>query len=386
MPLTPRGIVRNFVFVLVFAALPLFALRKQNSGSSGNGATAAVPNCPEPFNTPNFAVLDGSALSCNADVPLGNRVVTLTDPAKTFTVTLTPAIWMNGFENFFQDGDFQTNTVLNMNFKNLKSSKTLTLEYLVIGAALNNAEYVVCADFPSMGGAPPFLLQDGSGNRFCTQPPLIVQGVSGNGHEAVQPYPVTGADFANTRWDLYNDTAPSGGSGKLLTLTVDCIPQEFVVDYGATSDSSPCVNNLFLPGGSGTPTSFLAAATDGTNQFYAGNLTLKTAPLATNDLITNATPITTDVFSDFIDTSQTLPQEVLTGAGAGNETVNQNDPPTCATYFGGAANRVFRSVWYTFTPTDNRMVNISTDGSRYNTVLSVYTNSGNGSGERGLPV
>ena len=378
MPCAPRA-VRSCVvlFLLLLTALPIFGARKQNAGSSGNGATTAVPNCPNQDNTPNFAVLDGSALSCNADVPLGNRVVTLTDPANTFSVTITPAIWMNGFGN----GGFQTNTVLKTTFTNLNSSKTLTLEYLVIGAALNNAEYVVCDAFPTTAGEPNFILHDATGHQFCTQPPLIVPGLNrGNDHEAIQPYPVTGADFANTRWDFYNDTAALGDSGKLLALTIDCIPQEFAIDYTPFGGSSPCVNNLFLPGGSGTPTSFLAAATDGTNQFYAGTLTLKTAPPATNDLIANATPITTDVFSDFINTSQALPQEVLSGTGAGNETVNQQDPfPPCSNnYFGGAPDRVFRSVWYTFTPTDNRIVNISTDGSRYNAVLSVYTSPGNG--------
>jgi hypothetical protein len=367
MALTPSSVIRTLVVVCILASMPALAARKQNAGSSQNGETTPVPNCPNSSNTPNFAVLDGSAINCSVSVPLGNRVITLTDPANTFTVTITPALWL------FESGSFGANTIFNVHFKNLSSSKTLTLKFLAIGAALAEPNYVECNTFATLAGSNGsggfFTLHDANGTSFC-MPPLLT--VPKPPREVLEPTPIPAADFSDTRWDFDNLTATLGETSSTLSLTVDCIPQEFAPDYTDSNGNGPCVNNLVLPGGTGTATQFQVLATDGAVNYFAGALQLAKAPPATNDTYKTATPITTTLFTDFINTSGTNPSEILSGNDAGGENNPQGDPPPpCSPY----PNRVFRSVWYTFTPSDDRIVNISTAGSRYDTLVYVFTGS-----------
>jgi hypothetical protein len=327
---------------MLVLSLPLFGVRKADTGSSQNGSTTPVPNCPDPNATPNFAILDGSSSCSGLAVPFSNQVITLTDNANTFTVTITPAIWDNGFSN----GD----TILNVNLTNLSSSKPLSLVSLIIGTVLNDSNYVLCDSTGELEG----------GTAFCNQGLLTLP----NGDtEVLQPTPITAANLTNTRWDFDGITAALGATSNTLSLVGNCIPVTFVPDYQGDF-SSACGNNL------STPISFQAQATDGTTVYNAGTLQITPAPAATNDTVKAATVITTNEFTDFIDATATEPQEILTGTGAGNETENQSDPsPTCALYQG----RVFRSVWYTFTPPVSSTIRISTNGSSYDTIVSVYT-------------
>jgi hypothetical protein len=342
MPVKLRAAVRGFIFLLAFS-LPLFGVRKADTGSSENGSTTPVPNCPDPNATPNFAILDGSSSCSGLAVPLNNQVITLTDTANTFRVTITPAIWDNGFSS--------GNTIMNVNFTNLSSSKPLSLVSLVVGTVLNDSNYVLC-----QAGE----LENVNGTAYCNQGQLTLANGS---TEVLQPTPITAANLTNTRWDFDGITAALGATSTMVSLVGNCIPATFVPDYQGDF-SSVCDNNL------STPISFLAQATDGTTVYSAGTLQIPAAPAAANDTSSTATAIASNEFTDFIDTTATEPQEILTGSGAGGETVNQGDPsPTCALYQG----RVFRSVWYTFTPPINSTVRVSTDGSSYDTIVSVYT-------------
>jgi hypothetical protein len=362
MPFTRRKAFGCLVFFLFAACLSSFGVRKPDTKSSQNGSTTSIPNCPTDGATPNFLILDGTS---NCGAPFTNRVVTLTDANNTFSVTITPALWINGFSG--------GNTILNVQLTNLSTTQTLSFRSLVIGALLDDASYVVCDNFGGNGNL--------STTAFCTPAGL-------NGTEVLQPTPIDVADLSTTRWDFAQITAPPGGTSATLSLVVSGIPTEFLPNYTDSNGGPPSANNLsFAPNSSPTP--FLAIVSNGTTLITAGTVQLKAAPAAGNDLVGNAKPITTSTFTDFIDTSATNPLEILTGTGAGGETVNQSDPiPTDPTPPNPGAetcnktwtnrNRlvVFRSVWYTFALSSASTVTISTDGSRYDTGLYVFpTNS-----------
>jgi hypothetical protein len=291
--------------------------------------------------------------------------VNLTDAANTFTLTITPALWANGFA--FGSGLFG-NTLLNVQLTNSSTTKTLTLRSLVIGTVLDGAGYVFCDSFGGQGNL--------STTAFCNQPNL-------NGNEVPQPTPIVAADLTTSRWDFAPFTIPPGGKSATMTLVVGGLPAEFLPSYTA-SGGTPTPNSLsFAPNTSPTP--FLVVVSNGTSLLTAGTLQLKTAPVAGNDLIANAKQIATSAFTDFIDTSASNPQEILSGTGAGGETVNQSDPipqdpvppntgATNCTFTWTTRNRqvVFRSVWYKFSVSVPSTVKISTDGSRYDTGLYVF--------------
>jgi hypothetical protein len=95
-----------------------------------------------------------------------------------------------------------------------------------------------------------------------------------------------------------------------------------------------------------------------TNQPGASNLHLslqETTPLppVAGDDFDAATPITSTPYSDTLDVSGATPAS--------------DDPADC---YGSDA-----SVWYAFTPTESGLLDISTDGSDYDTALGVYTGS-----------
>ena len=353
MALAPRAINHAVLVLCLFAWLPAFGIHKDNPGSSQNGETTPIPNCPAPANTPNFAVLDGSA---NCGFQQGNNsVVTLVDANRTFSLTITPALWT--FENFSQ-----AKTIFNVQLTNLtppNQNITLSLQSLVIGTAMNDAAYVIC---DSSGE-----LQNVNGVNYCTTSGFFSNGIN----EAVEPTPITAADYMTTRWDFYQLSAPPGSTSGTLSLVADCVPQEFAQYYTDSQGNAACLNSLSFGN-----TQFLAIvlASNSQNPITAGTLQLESAPPAGNDTVQTATPIpaSADGFTDFINTSNTNPQEVLSGSGAGGmiPANGQGDPvPPCSN---SNSQSVFRSVWYTFTPTNSSLVRISTDGSRFDTLLSVF--------------
>ncbi len=161
---------------------------------------------------------------------------------------------------------------------------------------------------------------------------------------------------------------------------VDGFPSEF-----ETIDNLPSSNALTVA--SFASSNFLAVVKDASNHtLIAGGLALNTAPAATNDLFANATAIPGSPFSDFIDTSAAEPQEILNGNGAGGQLNPQQDPvpqdpspvnpgTRCSISWPSGSNRVFRSVWYKFAAITSGSVTISTDGSRYDTGVYVFTGS-----------
>jgi VCBS repeat protein/centrosomal CEP192-like protein/pre-peptidase/ASPM-SPD-2-Hydin domain-containing protein len=361
-----RFAIKALFWLAVLAiAQPLFATRVKDGGSSQNGE-GSPSTCPDTNATPFFAELTGLVYPPSTCNPIGepndpdmpnppspypNRVVTLS--GSNFTVTITPALW--------EDGEFAGSskaTILEVTFS---GQSGMTLQSLVIGSQLNNPAYVVCDIPPTIADcvANPFLLNP------TTSP------------SALEPAGIALADTTTTRWDFSQFT-----TGNSLALVIQGFPSEFQAE---DFDAFPLSNSL-APS-SFSAANFLAIVKDSSNDtLTAGGLFLTTAAAATNDLFTNATVVTESPFIDFIDTSAAEPQEILSGTGAGGETESQQDPlpqdpnpvdpgVPCKTSWPPGSNRVFRSVWYKFSATATGSVTISTDGSRYDTGVYVFTGS-----------
>jgi len=372
--LSLRILSRTLLLCCVLAALPLYALRRPDGSSSGNG-TGPSSTCPNSAATPFFAQLDGTQSpppGCtpssdknkpNPPSPYPNLVVTLEGTG--FTVTLTPALWERG------DGQSggqnpvgeSKRTIFLVQFS---GASGMHLQSLVIGSRLNDASYVVCATPPNNPLPPPFCISD---------PSFLLYSETSDPEDALEPTPIDLADAKTTRWD-FTQFVP----GASLVLVVDGFPKEFnKIDKYANSNT---LTAAFF-----TSSNFLAVVTDASdNTLTAGGLTLKSAPAAKNDLFANAINIKAVPFKSFVNTTATNPTEILSGAGAGNQQNAQSDPipqdpttPNAGTACNGTwsttANRVFRSVWYKFTPSTSNNYAASTADSRYDTGIYVFTGS-----------
>lgn len=356
MPRPVRRLLTWIAFLLV--SLPLYAARVKDGGSSGNGA-GQVSLCPDSNAFPFFAVLDGTQSpppGCigendpnqpNPPATYPNRVVVLS--GNGFTVTVTPALWENG-----GSPGFSKRTVFQVAFS---GQAGMTLQSLVIGSQVNNPSYLVC---------------DGIDIVECVSSPVLTNSTSFL-PIPIEPSGIALADTTTARWDFSQFTG-----GNQLILLVDGFPSEF-----ATIDAFPESNTL-APS-SFAASNFLAVVKDSSNNtLTAGGLVLNAAPAATNDLFSNAKTITSSPFVDFVDTSAAEPQEILSGSGAGGQSNPQGDPipqdpnpvdagTPCSGSWPSGSNRVFRSVWYKFTAIASGSVTISTDGSRYDTGVYVFT-------------
>lgn len=345
-----KVLVRAVVFLL--CASSAYASRVKDLGSSQNGEiqcrggapsclcpSASIPTSATPFLVPldhtkhpptDCYADNGDANRPNPPDPYPGWVLTLQDIAHSFTVTITPVLW--------DSGQFPTDskkTILQIQFT---GQPGMTLRSLVIGTVLPQPTYVIC-DPNQPGGTAP----------YCTT-------VITNEEEALQPTPVTLADNTSTRWDFYQFT-----SGTSLALVVKGFPIDFrQIDIFPDSNA--------LTQASFSDSNFLAIVQDGSNVLTAGALSLQTAPAATNDKFSQAIAINLP-YQAFVDTSATNPHENLT---TGGEIDNQLDPsPPCSTH----RLRIFRSVWYTYTAAATGTVTVSTQGSRYDTLLYVFTRS-----------
>jgi hypothetical protein len=367
------------VFCLL-VALPLNAIRRPDVPSSRNGS-GPFSTCPDSNATPFFAELDGTVTppaGCNKTgephdpnkpnppALYPNLSVTLTGSG--FTVTITPALWDLGFA--------ATNTKHTVFAVQFSGASGMTLQSLLIGSKLNNAGYVLC-DTSEPGAMP---------SVFCVSDPFVLYS-DGSAEAALEPAAISQADNTTTRWDFSNFAV--GGS---LGLIVDGFPTAF-----SKIDAFPISNALTAA--SFASSNFLAVVSPGpgSKPLFAGGLfdggaTLKVAPAALNDLFSNAINIKKVPFKSFVNTSGTNPTELTVAPNpppdppvAGSMVDPQSDPvpkdpavldagTPCSGSWPPGAN-VFRSVWYTFTPTISENYAASTAGSRYDTGVYVFTGS-----------
>jgi hypothetical protein len=356
----------TLVLFCVLTALPLYAGRRPDIPNSRNGL-GSLSACPDTNATPFFVTLDGTQsppAGCNKtngdpDKPnppalYPNRVVSLGGTG--FTVTITPALWEQGNAN----PDASTKqTVFSVQFD---GEAGMTLQSLMIGSKLVGAAYVQC-DPNSPGRGIP----------FCINKTMQTENGDLN---VLEPAAIDQADTTMTRWDFNQFQAGDDP----LALVVTGFPSEF-----STIDRFP--NSNVMAASAFASSHFLAIVTDASNNILtAGGLALKTAALAKNDLFSNAINITKLPFTSFIDTSAANPQEILTGGAAGGESNPQGDPipsdpplanagAPCSASWPAGTNRVFRSVWYKFTPATSGNYEIKALGSRYDTGVYVFTGS-----------
>ena len=196
--------------------------------------------------------------------------------------------------------------------------------------------------FPILGGTPTLTSVTPSSTPVQANPSTNV---------TIQ---LAGTNFTSTAKVLFNGgqngitVLVPGSSCALPACLKATLPASLLGPYGNTND----ISVLVPPPGGGQ---------SGAKQFKVA------APPPPNDNFANAINITTLSFSDLQDSS-----------GATTETT---DPvPQCVNQYssasgntGGHANGDYNTIWYKFTPPVSANLNLDTQGSSYDTVLSIWT-------------
>jgi photosystem II stability/assembly factor-like uncharacterized protein len=169
---------------------------------------------------------------------------------------------------------------------------------------------------------------------------------------------LTGTNFAASAKVLFNGVqsgitvaAPTTAC-PLPTCLTATLPAALLGPFGSTDDIS--VLNTPPGGGQSKPVTFKVAA-----------------PPPPNDNFANAINITSLTFTDTQDSS-----------GATTETADPVPPSPCIIQFptslntGGHPNGLYNTIWYKFTPIFSANLNVDTNGSTYDTVLSIWTGTG----------
>jgi hypothetical protein len=378
-------VVRALVFFFLLSSPPLFAIRKGDVGSSANGQFGNCPATPEGGPCP--------VLNSQGSIPLAG-----TD-ASGNSVTVTIYLYDWGFfpcnQNSCQPLPNITNAVLDVV---LTGTDTTGIQSLVVQGALTSPGYVSCG-----GSVPPGL--------GCVLGPAPDES-----SDIQEPTSISAADAGastNTRWD-FGGVPPS--SPPLPAIPFDqliCSSDDHDAICGGTSptlgeailtvSNSVASNNLTT-----NSSNYLVTLTDGTQ---LGNTNLVPVSPTENAAVINNTQSTATVvttssgsFHDYTNTALAYPQMNADGTPncpgpscPANFALAPVPPPASAslpscyptnaqtfnpinaqggTSVASASDyRTFRTVWYTYTPPSNGSVTIDTAGSRYDTLVYVFTGS-----------
>jgi hypothetical protein len=143
---------------------------------------------------------------------------------------------------------------------------------------------------------------------------------------------------------LYSTFLGGGDSDEGYGIAVDAAGSAYVTGRTFSAQGFPTtMNNAFQSQGQGSFDVFISKLTD--------------VPPVANDLCSQATNVTRLPFTEMLDTRAA--------------TTSPDDPPQSCSSAGAAKNS--NSVWYRFTPSQNGTVTVSTVGSNYDTILTVYT-------------
>lgn len=334
-----RAAFLGFAFACFFTSLPLFAARKPDTGSSQNGSFQGCNN----GNTCVILNAKGTAILSGTD-KLQNPVTVTINLYDWGCTTCSPQI-----------NAAVLDVVLNVT--DPSGTDTVDLQSLVVKGSLPSPRYVSC---DASGG-----IAAGIG---CTIPPA-------GGSLAQQPTPIQGADSgSNTRWD-FGGVAPVTIPFHTLLCEYDGYSPICNGSPTPTGEAILLVNNSVSLNKLGTSSSqYLATLTDGT---VLGTLTIVAPPhkqvLNTNNTQGTAKVITTATFTDYIDASQAYPQMNTDGSEQYPGTFTPlpiKNPPACNPV---NDDRTFRTAWYTYTAPSNGIITISTAGSRYDTLVYVFT-------------
>lgn len=352
MVLTHR-VVRGFVFFLIFASLPMFAIRRADVGASQNGL---LDNCPPTPNGGVCAVLnaEGTATLPGTDAS-GNPV----------TVTITLYDW--GYYPCSAQSCHKEPTI---NYAVLdvvlSGTDTAGIESVVVKGVLPFPGYVSC-------GGP--LGSVGIGCVYAPEP---------DGSDVQEPTPITAADRAtNTRWDF--------GGLPPLSPPLPAVPFDqlacYADGYSGICESFPLgeavlvVTNSVAKNKIGTALSdYLVTLIDGTQ---LGTLAVPASPTkqvaTTNNTQATATVITKPHFTDYTDSSQAYPQINADGSEQNPEGFTPlplTNPPPCNPkneVTGLTDTRTFRTAWYSYTAPSDGTIIVNTASSRYDTLIYVFT-------------
>lgn len=355
--MTAGRVVRGVVSFFILASLPLVAVKRPDVLASQNGF---VTNCPPRPGNP-----DGV---CGALVPEGTATLTGTDMSgNPVTVTIQLYNW-GSYKCSKHACDAKptiTNTVIDVQ---LAGTDTTGIESLVVKGKLSSPAYVSCGGAAGIG---------------CVQSPAP------DGSDIQEPTPITGADTgvnANTRWDF--------GGLPPLSPPPPAIPFDQLLCFGDGTEDGICesstlgeavvaVANTVAKNHLGTDSGdYLVTLTDGTQ---LGTLAIPKSPTkqvaTTNNTQAAATVITKTHYKDYTDSSQAYPQINADGSEQypeGFVPIPLTNPPSCNpenVVTGELDNRTFRTAWYTYTPPSDGSVTINTAGSRYDTLIYVFTGS-----------
>jgi hypothetical protein len=356
-------------------------LPSSKDGSNTPGACA--DNSPTPF----LAALTGtlsSGKSCTDFV--GNYpdyVQTLTASDGSFALTIVPVLWENSRE-----------TILHLEFSSTDPNLALTSfviggltitpatgvalavpGYVACGLNSNEAFYNLVADFNNTTSNPPTEV------GVCT--PATMTFTDGSGVlQTTEPTVIQFADTNTTRWDIDGLTGSSPLKSPLpwVDLVVQGFPSDLTSVDGQVGGSTNNLTETFMA----SMSNFVAVAQENQNgtivSHTAGGLSIPNVTTAlTNDSIESATVIAPAMaqssggFTTQINASTATPLQ----DSAGNLTnlptpADPLLPSNCVatSYTNGA---VFRTVWFSYTPSATGLVNISTANSRYDTVVAVFT-------------
>jgi hypothetical protein len=347
MTVTRSMLVTGVFFLL--ASLPLFGVRKTDVSNSMNGSTGECK----------------SFGPCLAVAPEGS--LTLTDPLDS-SVSVTIALYDWGQHPCNSTSCNLNSTTYNSTVIDvtLTSPDSTEIESLVVRGSLSNPGYVNCGGNTS----PGFI--------GCVTSPEPDE-------EYVQePTPIASEDIG-TRWDFGNLPGLGVLGPGVPFSQIQCLPGTGVCTSGLgeailTVSNSVAANHL-----TADASNFTVTFTDGG---VAGGLSIPANStkqvVNTNNTQKTAIAITNTVYTVYMDASQAYP---LMDQNGDSVYLNGYMPPVPPGTFQGQPcyptnastgetdTRTFRSAWWTYTAPSDGSITILTGGSRYDTLIYVFTES-----------
>jgi hypothetical protein len=337
---------------------------------------------------------DGSAcVYTNANTgTYPNYSTLLTAADGSFAVRVTPFLW----------GGVGQDTILHVDVVSLKANVAIqtlvvnSISVTVPGSSGSSVTQVASPLYVFCGStfALPFSLADGSTN-LCIPLADSLQSSDGNSIEGtLANATINTADQNTIRWDLNLPTLSDS-----YNLVIDGYPSD-LVSAGVTDVTNPHTNTLTQSFMS-NPANFLVVAVETTTGgakliHTAGNLKLTTppydalsgtaGPAPSNDDISDAIVIDPRVagsapgYKNTENTSLATPLEFASpNGGTFLHPAVPGDPDlsTCLGFSGPSdpnnytQGAIFRTVWYSYLPTSDGLMNVSTAASRYDTVVAV---------------
>jgi uncharacterized repeat protein (TIGR03803 family) len=329
------------------ASLPIAAVRRPDTGNSANGSFG---NCN---GGGTCAYLGAQGTATLSGIDQGGHAV---------TVAITLYNW-----GHYPCGTTSCTPVVNSTVLDvvLTGTDIVSMESLVVKGTLSNPSYVSCAG------------ENGDSGIACILSP------EPDGQNVQQPTAIAGADHgANTRWDFggvppANPPLPAIPFDQLVCSQDD--GPDKICGTSRLGETILTVANSVAANKLGTSAGdYRVTLTDGTQ---LGTLAVPAAPKkhAANNTLATATVIKTTAFNDHIDTSQAYPG--INADGSMNYPQGFTlapVPPASSSSFPScypADTRTFRTVWYTYAVPSNGSISINTAGSRYDTLVYVFTGS-----------